>query len=280
MTDSNEPQTQVRHYFVDEAGDPTLFDRHGKVVAGTEGCSSYFILGLLDISNPGPLDQELTELRSRLLADPYFKHVPSMQPEAKKTSRAFHAKDDIPEVRREVFALLMRHEMHFFAVVRHKHRIVELVRDWNQVKPSYRYHPNQLYDRSVSRLFKERLHKDDGYRIHFAKRGNKNRTAALQRALEVARNNFRRSWGIISDAPIEVLPCRPEDAAGLQAADYFLWALQRLYERGEERYWTYVWPAVSLVYDIDDTRNNPYGDYYSHRNPLTLAACAKKKPEI
>jgi len=280
MTDTNEPRTRVRHYFVDESGDATLFDRHGRVVAGTEGCSSYFMLGLLDVSDPTSLDQEITLLRKRLLADPYFNHVPSMQPEAKKTARAFHAKDDVPEVRREVFALLMRHELRFFAVVRHKHRIVELVRDYNQVNPSYRYHPNQLYDRLVSRLFKERLHKDDGYRIHFAKRGSKSRTAALQNALEVARNNFRKSWGITSNAPIEVLASRPEDAAGLQAADYFLWALQRLYERGDERYWNYIWPAVSLVYDIDDTRNKPYGEYYSQKNPLTLAACAKKKPEI
>ena len=48
-----------------------------------------------------------------------------------------------------------------------------------------------------------------------------------------------------------------------------LWALQRLYERGEARFWNAVWPAVRLVIDIDDTRNNHYGEYYSQRNPLT-----------
>jgi hypothetical protein len=40
------------------------------------------------------------------LADPYFKGVPSMQADAKKTALFFHAKDDLPEVRREVFRVL------------------------------------------------------------------------------------------------------------------------------------------------------------------------------
>ncbi len=127
MTDNAESELSVRYYFVDEAGDATLFNRHGKLIVGDEGCSNYFILGLLDIPEPKLLEQELTELRKHLLADPYLKGVPSMQSEAKKTALAFHATDDVPEVRREVYSLLMRHEMKFFALVRDKRRIAELV---------------------------------------------------------------------------------------------------------------------------------------------------------
>lgn len=276
MTGEPESELSVRYYFVDEAGDATLFNRHGKLIAGNKGCSTYFVLGLLDVPKPESLRQELTDLREHLLADPYFKGVPSMQPEAKKTALAFHAKDDLPEVRREVYSLLIRHEMKFFAVVRGKRRIADLVLEFNKRNPSYRYHPNQLYDRCVSRLFKERLHKDDGYTIHFSRRGHKDRTAALQKALEVARNNFRRSWGITASAPIEIVPRTPEESAGLQATDYFLWALQRLYERREERYWQFVSGSVSLVHDVDDTRNNHYGEYYTKKNPLTLEAQERK----
>ncbi len=122
----------TRHYFVDEAGDTTLFDAMGQVIAGTEGCSSYFLLGVLDIADPDALGSELFALRTSLLADPYFKKVPSMQPAAKKTALAFHAKDDVAEVRREVFALLRRHELRFFAAVRNKHKVVEYVRQRNE----------------------------------------------------------------------------------------------------------------------------------------------------
>lgn len=272
----------VRHYFVDEAGDPVLFNRHKQIVVGTEGCSGYFLLGLMDIADPDGFGVAMEGLRQELLADPYFEDVPSMRIEAKKTALAFHAKDDPPEVRREVFKLLMREEyaMRFFAVVRDKQAVVAYVRQRNEREAGYRYSPNELYDSLVSRLFKDRLHKDDGYRVHFARRGSSDRTAALRGALERARNNFTRSWGILSDAPIDAVPATPQQCAGLQASDYFLWALQRLYERREDRYLKLVWPKVSLIHDIDDTRQAKYGVYYTQKKPLTQESCAKKEPGI
>ena len=98
----------IRKYFVDEAGDATLFSEKGKVIIGSPGCSRYFILGVLDVPDPEALNTDLEALRAQLLVDPYFKKVPSMQPVEKKTLLAFHAKDDVPEVRREVFNLLLR----------------------------------------------------------------------------------------------------------------------------------------------------------------------------
>ncbi len=276
MTDG---AASVRNYFVDEAGDSVLFNRRGRVIIGTEGCSRFFILGLLDVADPLALSDDLDELRANLLADPYFKDVSSMQPSAGKTAHAFHAKDDLPEVRREVFALLKRHELKFFAVVRDKQSVLADVRERNERDPAYRYHPNGLYDQLVKRLFRDRLHKDDAYHICFAKRGFSDRTEALSRALSVARERFRQKWGIISAAPIQVKPSIPKREAGLQAADYFLWSLQRLYERREDRFCELLWPAFSLVHDVDDTRQAPYGVYYTQRTPLTLGKM-KKKPEI
>jgi hypothetical protein len=144
----------IRRYFVDEAGDPTLFDRRGNVVVGEQGCSRFFMLGLLHATDPGALARDLAQLRSQLLADPYFHKVPSMQPEAHKTALFFHAKDDVAEVRREVFAVLRRHPLRFFAEVREKRRIVTYVLQRNAASPEYRYHANELYDTMVSRLFK------------------------------------------------------------------------------------------------------------------------------
>jgi hypothetical protein len=135
-----------RHYFVDEAGDPVLFGRRRKVVLGTEGCSRYFILGVLDVAEPSRLASQLTGLRKRLLADPYFADVASMQPEARKTALAFHAKDDLPEVRREVFRLLLRSDVRFFACVRDKMRVLEYVREREAHDAGYRYGSNELYD--------------------------------------------------------------------------------------------------------------------------------------
>ena len=267
-----------RRYFVDEAGDGTLFSKKGRVIIGDSGCSRFFILGVLDIENPDSLSANLTKLRKNILADPYFMDIPSIQPKARKTALAFHAKNEIPEVRKEVYSLLRTTAgLRFFAVVTDKLKVLEYVRQRNARNSSYRYHPNELYDYLVRRLFKERLHKDEGYEICFATRGKSDRTAALSTALKAAKRNFFKKHAINNDAPINITPTNTAKTPGLQAADYFLWALQRLYERGEDRYLKYLWDSFSLVYDIDDKQNSRYGVFYSKRNPLNADAIKSRK---
>jgi len=288
------------HYFVDEAGDPTLFSRSGKAIIGVEGCSRFFILGLAEIADPRKLGEQLEELRERLVSDPYFGGVPSMQPGARKTFLTFHAKDDLPEVRRDVFALLLRQDIRFLAVVRDKRAVLEYVRQRNEqeaffgkmVRQSrglhdpklaesarYRYRPNELYDSMVRRLFLNRLHKEDAYEIVFARRGSSDRTAALTLALQAARRRFAEKHGVTSSARTTVAAASSHRSPGLQAVDYLLWSLQRLYERGEERYVAMMWPLFRLVHDVDDTRRAQYGMYYTQRTPLTSSAI-KRAPEI
>lgn len=241
----------------------------------------FFILGMLDIVDPQDLSASLIALRQNILSDPYFSGIPSLQPEQCKTALAFHAKNDIPEVRKEVYKLL--HDtsgLRFFAVVTDKLKVLEYVRQRNTRNGNYRYNPNELYDYLVRRLFKERLHKDEGYKIHFATRGKSDRTAALLSALETAKTNFYKKHGIESNATINVVPTNPIETAALQATDYYLWALQRLYERGEDRYVKYLWESFKLVHDIDDRQNASYGTYYSKRNPLSADVLKIKKPEI
>ena len=272
-TKGNSNTAPVRCYYVDEAGDGTLFNRKGQDIVGQQGCSRYFILGVLDVPHPDDLSRALLDLRGKLLADPYFHDVPSMQPVAKKTALFFHAKDDLSEVRREVFAVLKTFkDLRFYGIVTDKMRVAQYVRTRNQKDSTYRYHPNELYDYLVRRLFRDRLHKDDAYEIHFAKRGSSDRTAALNASLQAARERLFQKWGISSQAPIRVIPTMSQTNRCLQATDYFLWALQRLYERGEERFLSYLWPAFRLVQDIDDQRSARYGVYYTQKKPLTKAA--------
>lgn len=269
----------IRHYFVDEHGDGTLFDRKGRVIVGTDGCSEYFALGVLDVSAPDELTKQLNALRESIIADPYFHGVESLKPERCKTARCFHAKDDLPEIRQQVFKVLAFQDVAFQAVVRSKHALVHQVRNSNKLSESYRYTPNRLYDEMVKRLFKNLLHKADGYRICFATRGQKDRTAALQTALADARRNFRKAWGIAADAPIEVVHADSSASAPLQAVDYFLWALQRVYTKGEDRFLRALWPKVSLIVDADDRRKSPAGVYYNSERALT-AEMVKKEPGI
>jgi hypothetical protein len=195
-----------------------------------------------------------------------------MQRQARKTALAFHAKDDIPEVRREVFAILGRHDMRFFAAVRNKYKVADYVRQRNERDPEYRYHPNELYDSLVRRLFKNVLHKDDHYNVYFAKRGKSDRTAALRTAIEQARMRFACEWKIERTPSVTITATTPQECAGVQVVDYFLWALQRLYERREDRYVEFLWSSFRVVHDVDDTRETMYGVYYTKKRPLAAAA--------
>jgi len=256
----------ICHYFVDEAGDPTLFNAKGDVIIGQEGCSRFFMLGILHVDDPITLSARMNDLRINLLQDPYFRRIPSMQPENRKTALMFHAKDDLPEVRREVFAELIRHPgLRFYAVVRDKqHGILREVRQYK----NKRYQPNEQYDQLVTRLFKDRLHKEDEYQITFASRGAKDRTRALRSALDEARKRFEKKWNIRSDALITIQNVPSFQQPCLQAVDYMMWALQRCYEKREDRYLDYVWSICRLVHDVDDHRKSFTGVYYTQNLPL------------
>ena len=156
----------------------------------------------------------------------------------------------------EVFRLFESHVFRFFAVVRDKAVIVQKVLEHNRVKSTYRYHPNQLYDRCISDLLKERLHKGDSIKICFARRGTKDRTEALEKAIEAARTAFRVKWGITGAAPIEIVEADCNTTVCLQVADYCLWALQRFYERGEDRFLSVIESKIGLIHDRDDTRES------------------------
>jgi len=273
-------ESSQRSYFVDEAGDATLFGKKGGVNIGQEGCSKYFILGVLDIPHQEELSNELTALREYLLADPYFKKVPSMQKKAKKTYFSFHAKDDVPEVRREVFAVLRKYELRFLAVVRNKFKVLEYVRQRNSYDSEYRYHPNELYDFMVRVLFKNLLHKDLVYDITFSKRGKQDRTESLMQALELAQKRFAAQSNIENLSVVYVHPKTPIECVPLQTVDYFLWSLQRFYELREDRFVDLLWPSFRLVHDLDDTRKARYGSFYTQKRPLTIAVLENSLPGI
>jgi hypothetical protein len=91
------------YFFVDESGDPTFYDRKGNLIVGQEGCSSLLILGLVEIGDPIPHREAIHKLQSEIVNDPYFLDFPSIR----QTKVAFHAKDDVPEVRYQFYKLLV-----------------------------------------------------------------------------------------------------------------------------------------------------------------------------
>lgn len=266
-------------YFVDETGDGVIFDGKGRVLVGTGAVQDYFTVGMVECWTLKALTEDLATLRTQLLADPYFKGVPSLQSQAKKTALFFHAKDDLPEVRREVFKVLARHDFSFYAVIRTMSAVARRVKERNERDPTYRYRPTELYDSAVRRLFDKKLHTRPAFDVVFASRG-KARTQALREHLLKAQTESRKAAGTYPDAAIHVRAMPAHQHAGLQVTDYCLWALQRLFTKGEDRFLSLIWPKVGLIVDADDISEKPYGTYHTRkRPPLTAENIKNRKVE-
>jgi len=263
-------EVDVAYYYVDEAGDLTLFGRRGKCLVGTEGVSHCFMVGMARVTDPRNFRDKLNGLRADLLADPYLGEVPSMQPQEKKTARCFHAKDDCPEVREKVFRFLARWDIKVQVGIRRKRSLVEEAHRSNSAGLPWK--ADSVYDRMVTTLFKRSLHTADHNVIVFARRGKSVREKALAEAIRRAQDNFERDTGVGAARPTRIISTVPSESCGLQAIDYFLWALQRFYERDETRYFNYLAPHYRLIMDFDDKRSGKaYGTWYSDENPLTGA---------
>jgi ribosomal protein S18 acetylase RimI-like enzyme len=221
-------------------------------------------------------------LRQRLLADPLLNAVPSMQPERGKTARFFHAKDDVPEVRVEVFRLLLAHDLRFSAIVKDKRVLLREAQAALAVDPRAKYKPDghALDDAMMRKLFKRLGRHGVHSCITFAVRGNKPRTAALKHAVLEVEQHFERDFGFARSVSVDVASGYPWDVAGLQACDYFLWALQRFYERGEERFLNAMWAKVVEVIDMDleapkrRGKTRERGVTFTKENPLSLVTRA------
>ena len=119
----------------------------------------------------------------------------------------------------------------------------------------------------------------DDVDICFSERATRNRTNDLRTALGEAAWEFERSFGFSYRGDVRVTAGTPAGDAGLQAVDYFLWALQRFYERDEDRFLDVIWPRVGEIHDLDIISHGRRGVFYTQSNRLTPAARAEKQPE-
>lgn len=245
------------YFFVDESGDPTFYDRNGNLIVGQDGCSSLLILGMVEISDPVPLRQAILELQAQIVNDPYFTEFPSIQ----KTRIAFHAKDDLPEIRYQFFKLLAGLEFHAQFVVARK---IERV-----FRNNFQSKENDFYDHLITRLFESKLHLHEKNIIYYAKRGSRNRQAPIENAIGKSIQIFEQKWNTTVKSKTEVQAQTPTGEPCLSIVDYMNWAVFRAFTRKEMRYFETVREKVGLLIDLYDTENYPK-NWYSKKNPFHI----------
>jgi hypothetical protein len=246
-----------RYYFVDESGDPTFYDRHGDLIVGQQGCSPLLILGFIRTNDPVPLRKALNEVKEEIQKDSYLKGIPSMD----GTLLAFHAKNDVPEVREKVFKKIAQLDFKTQFVIGRK---IERV-----FRKKHQANPHVFYDDLIKHLFKDQLHLSEENHIYFSKRGKRKREKILSDVIQDAVDTFEKKHKYKNTAKHEIYDQTPSGEPCLQVVDYMLWALQRAYIKKDTRFLDFVQDKISFICDIYDFDRYP-NNFYSKKNPLDI----------
>lgn len=257
-----------RHRFLDEAGDTTFYGKGKVPIVGEQGVSKCFILGMLKINEPlDDVRRKILDLQASIEDDPYFGSVCSMEKRKAKGGFYLHAKEDIPEVRRMVFQLIKTINCRFEAVVARKIYIV-YERKHNGTEAEF-------YADLLSHLLKNKLNKYDKLVLNIAKRSKCTTNSNLQKGLDKSvERSFMRNPGKANDCEVVFNVQAPTSEPILNITDYFCWAIQRIFERGETRFYDFISEKISQVIDVYDFENfrkpkGKSGAHYGKRRKLT-----------
>ena len=256
---------KTNHRFLDEAGDTTFYGRGKRTIIGTEGVSNCFILGMVKFSEPLEIIREkVYELQKEIANNPLFETASLVKKKNSVGGYYFHATDDIAEVRLKFFEYIKQLNCTFEAFVGSKN--VERYESKHKGKEEY------FYADMLSHLIKNKLSKGEKLVLHISERGKSTKNTNLDFALKKAIQRFRKTKGEDLEIKTEVIfnVNYPTNDPLLNVADYFCWAIQRVFERGEIRYYNFLKEKISLVVDVyDNSKYDKWGNYYSPKNPLT-----------
>jgi hypothetical protein len=123
----------------------------------------------------------------------------------------------------------------------------------------------------LSILIENKLTSLDKLVLNVASRGKSTKNHNLELAMAMAKLRLKKkSPNKILKTNVVFNVSTPLKEPLLNISDYFCWALQRVFERGDTRHYNYVKNQISLVRDIYDVDSySSSRNYYKPNNPLT-----------
>ena len=266
MTNANDKASApaVTHRFLDEAGDTTFFSKGKGVIIGRPGVSLSFSVGMVKFNMPlPPIRQAVVVLQKSVETDAYVNQVCSVAKKIAEGGFYFHANEDPPEVRERFFKFIKTLDCSVEVVVGRK--VTSLFAKKHNNRES------EFYADLLSHLLKNKLKLGQKVVLNIAQRGESTKNMNLQLALKKATDRFlktRDAAEIASQVVFNVQNHHSEPL--LNVADYFCWAVQRVFERGETRYYDFLQDRISLVVDLyDSDKYEGSRNYYRKGNLLT-----------
>jgi len=258
--------------YLDEAGDTTFYGKGKIPIIGNVGVSKAFYLGITKLKeDTASVRNEIIKLRNRIVNDRYFQDIPSIKKKIQKKGFYFHAKDDIPEARKLFFEFINEINCSFEIIVARK--IPSLYEKNHKGKESY------FYADLLSHLLKNKFNLEEHLHLTIAQRGNTTRNNTLSEAVNIAKTRFQKkfsdkeNFNLVLRFDVQNHYTEPI----LDISDYLCWAVQRVFERGDARFYNFIKEKISLVFDVYDFDNYEGSrNYYKPSKPLTKENEIKK----
>lgn len=240
---------------------------------GTKGVSRCFMIGMVHVK--ANLEETRGKIRDFCQSVDHNKFFQAFESVHKRTTQAFcgyypHASKDPAELRYE-FLCFMSH-LDFSAQVVVGRKIPSIfIKEHNQ-------QPSEFYADMMSNLLKDKA-KVNPLIVDVAERGSSTSNVNLQEAVTLAHTRSlrgSRTKELKNDIKFNVQPYDHELLLAL--ADYSLWTVQRVYEKGDDKYLGLLDGKVALVLDLyDNTRYERHLNYYTKYNRLTPQAIGYKE---
>lgn len=251
----------VTHRFIDEVGDTTFFGKGGVTILGQEGVSMAFGMGIVRLDRPlAEVRAEIAALQKQVESDPLLNPIPSVAKRIANGGFFFHACKDSPDVR-TVF-------LHYLRELPCEIEVVMARKIPSIFVQKHHGKNDEFYADVLSHLIKSRLNEPQRLVINVAQRGSSTRAKVLHGALEKAVGRATRLWhqdDLKSDIVFNVQSPLAEPI--LSVADYLGWAVQRVFEMGDLRFYNYLRQKIQLVVDLYDSEGPSY--YDSQHKTLT-----------
>lgn len=261
---SEKKHSPTYHRYIDEMGGTTFYGSRRKLILGQEGVSNCFGIGLVKLKEPARNVREKVEaLQREVEADTLLNEIPSVKKRIGSGGFYFHACKDTPDVR-FVFLRYLR-ELKCEAEVVMARKIPAIF------ESTHHSQEDEFYADILSHLIKQRVKRPGTLVLNIAQRGSSTREKILSRALKIAMKRASRKWSEPLPARVVFNIQNPRSEPLLNVADYLCWSVQRVFERGETRYYDALSKQIRLVVDLYDSENYARSqNYYDRRNPLTV----------
>jgi len=247
-----------KHRFLDEAGDTTFYAKGRIPLIGRNSSSNVFILGMAAFNEPlQPIRDNILRFEREIENSAYYKNVPSVQKRVQKYGQYFfHAKDDLPEIKKEFFDYIKTVDCSIKVAVGRK-QIDIFENEHNRKEAAF-------YADLLSYLIRDEFLKHPRMVLNIAERSSSTAINNLESGLKKAQKRFivkhpeKENKTKVSFKVLKYI-----NDPLLRIPDYLCWSIQRIFEKGEIRYYDYIMEKIDAVVDVYDNER-----IYNSENPL------------